>query len=128
MKRTALNKLERNFIISGIFITLFLMGLIYGCVKYLYHFELSYTVYILGYFYVLLFYFYLFRNYELGKAKKQQKVAYYSLAGASINLIISIMLIPTFKLEGALTGGLISQVFLVIIFNRNMFSLSKRSA
>jgi len=122
LNEPSLRKLEKSFIKLGAGLTLVLIAMVYLLIRYVYQFELSAYLYGLGFIYVWLFYFYLIPNFEYGKHRKQQLVAYYSLAGGLVNLMGSIFLTPTLELEGALIAGVISQLFMVWIFNRKRIS------
>ena len=114
----SLRKLERKFMLAGIPLSIASLAAIYLMVKYLYHFELSWFMYALGYFYILMFYLYLLRNYELGKFYRQTTVAIYGFLGSALNLILCTILIPRFSMEGALVAGLSAQVLIVVLFRR----------
>ena len=113
-----LAKLEAKFAAAGFFLSLFSLLFIYLAVTYIYRLNFPNAMYGIGYFYVLLFYFYQIKNYELGKAYKQTTVAIYSFAACAVNLIVSILLTPAFGIEGALIAGLASQVFLVMLYHK----------
>lgn len=114
----SLRKLERKFILAGIPLTLASVTAIWVMIRYFYHFELSWFMYILGYFYILMFYQYLLRNYEMGKAYQQSTVALYGFLGSAVNLVLCIILIPSFGKEGALLSGSVAQGMIVLLYYR----------
>ncbi len=119
LSRISFNKLERNFMLIGLPLSLISIGGIYIIITYFYKFELPVKMYMMGYGYILMSYLYLLRNYELGKLYRQTEVAIYSFITSGVNLLLSIALTPAFGIEGALLAGLLAQVFLVALYQRN---------
>jgi O-antigen/teichoic acid export membrane protein len=117
LSKHSLLKLERRFIIQGIPLSGISVLGVFILMRFLYHLELSFTMYVLGFFYVLAFYTYLLKNYELGKSKQQIKVSVFSFASSMVNIILSIWLTPLLHLEGALLAGLTGQLFMTALYN-----------
>ncbi len=117
LSKRSLLKLERKFIIQGIPLSMACILGIFLLMKFLYLLQLSLTMYTLGFFYIFVFYTYLLKNYELGKSKQQMKVSVFSFASSAVNIILSIWLTPLLHLEGALIAGLVSQLFMTVLYN-----------
>ena len=118
---SSFQKLERQFMAAGLGFSLVTVIFIYLIVTFIYQFNLSWSLYLLGYFYGLMFYFYLLRNYKLGKAYKQARVALYSFLGFVVNVVLSYLITPRFGIEGALCAATITQAFIAILFFTNPF-------
>ena len=114
---SSLLKLEHQFMLAGIFLSAIAIGLVFILTRVLYHFYFPWPLYLTGYFYVLMIYLYLLRNYEMRKASRIMHVAAYSFLSGLVNLLFSILLIPELGLGGALLSGLIAQVFIVILYH-----------
>ncbi len=115
----SLHKLERNFILAGLPLSLASIGVIIVMIRYFYHFELSWVMYSGGYVYILMFHLYLLRNYEMGKSYRQLTVALIGFAGSALNLVLCIFLIPRYGIEGALLSGTAAQCLIVILYQRS---------
>ena len=115
-------KLERKFIVAGIGLSGLSIFAVYVITHFFYQLEYSLLLFGLGYFYVLMFYLYLMRNYLLGKQNKQLLAASYSLIVGVFNFLMSCWFIPNFGLEGALTAGLLAQALLVVLYFQNNFN------
>jgi hypothetical protein len=92
------------------------MAVIYFFMKYFYQLDLSWKMYFLGYFYILMFYFYLLPSYVLGKSYQQLTAAAIGILGSVVNLTMCIGLIPRFGMEGAMMSGLAAQVCVVLMY------------
>lgn len=112
----SLRKLETTFMRSGVVLTVFFCLALYCVVKYVYRFELPWTLYLMAYLYVSLSFMYLLRNYQLGKLRRQKTVAFYSFAGFGVNLALSLILTPNFGLQGAMLSGLLAQIFTTTLY------------
>ncbi len=118
LRPPSLRKLEKKFILAGVLLSLASVVAIFIMIRFFYHFELSRVMYGLGYFYILMFYMYLLRNYEMGKSYQQSTVAGYGFLGSLLNLVLCVFLIPRFGMEGALLAGSAAQFFIVILYYR----------
>lgn len=118
----SLSRLERKYMLAGLPLALGSIAAVFVAIRYFYHFELSWAMYGLGYLYIFMFYLYLLRNYEMGKAYRQTTVAIYGFLGSFLNLILCTLLIPSFGIEGALLSGTAAQAFIVMLFHRKKAS------
>mgnify|MGYP001610609217 CR=1 FL=1 len=119
-------KLERRFIFLGIpFAGISLVG-IYVLMTFFYKLELAWIMYAFGYFYILTFYVYQLKNYQLSKINKQVRVAAYCFIASAFNILLSMLLIPKFQLEGALLAGLTAQIILALLYYQPFFSNASR--
>jgi hypothetical protein len=114
-------KLEKKFMTWGVLLSAVSITAVYLLTQFFYGFTLSWKMFALGYVYVLMFYLYLLRNYELGKLRKQTRVALYSFAASGFNLILSFFLTPNLGIEGALLAGTFAQLFLVALYHQKKF-------
>jgi O-antigen/teichoic acid export membrane protein len=121
----SLLKLQRNFMLLGIVLAAVSILGVYTMMSLVYRFELSIVQYALGYFYILMTYLYLLRNYDLGKRRKQTLAAVFSFAASLMNLLVGIYCIPRFGITGALLAGTIAQAFLVILYHTNKYNSNK---
>jgi O-antigen/teichoic acid export membrane protein len=119
LPQKSLAKVEVKFAKAGLILSLLSIVFIHLVVTYIYRLNYPFIMYVTGYFYILFFYFYQIKNYELGKAYKQITVAFYSFSACAVNLIVSILLTPSFGIEGALIAGLATQIFLVMLYHKN---------
>ncbi len=120
-------KLERSFILAGLWFSALSVLAIFICIQNFYHFSLSWKMYLMGYGYILMFYVYLLRNYELGKLYKQTKAAVFSFLAGIVTLIGSLFLTPRFGLEGALFAGLLAQLFLAFLYHQKYILTNAKS-
>jgi O-antigen/teichoic acid export membrane protein len=119
-------RLESQFILWGIpFAGISLAG-IYMLMVFFYKLDLSWKMYLLGYFYILMFYVYQLKNYHLGKINKQARVALYCFIASGVNILASMVLIPKFQLEGALLAGLTAQITLAFLYHQSFLSNAAR--
>jgi O-antigen/teichoic acid export membrane protein len=117
VSEAVLRKLERRFMKVGFFLsTLSILG-VYVVIRLLYEFDLPPGHYALGYAYILVYYFYALRNYELGKKRKQTTVAVYSFVTSGVNLLLSLALTPSLGTTGALIAATLSQFFLLALYH-----------
>ncbi len=116
LSQNSIAKLERRFILLGVPLSGICILGIFTVVKFFYHLELSLLLHALGFFYILAFYFYLLKNYELGKLFQLTKVSIFSLVASTITILLSILLTPLFHLEGALLAGLAGQLTLILLY------------
>jgi O-antigen/teichoic acid export membrane protein len=116
-----LRKVERQFMFAGIFFSAISIVVIFIILKFVFEFHLSWMMYVCGYVYVLLYYFYQVRNYQFMKAHRQKEVALFSLVGCGLSLVLSFVLIPYYGMEGALIAGLSTQVVNVLLHLRVRF-------
>jgi hypothetical protein len=127
LSSTSFLKLERNFIFAGVILSSVSIVMISIIVQNLYHFSLSWKMYLMGYLYILMFYIYLLRNYELGKLYKQIQVSLFSFASGLGGLIGSLFLTPIYGIEGALFSGLLAQILLALLYHRKNILIYAKS-
>ncbi len=111
---SSMRKLAIQYISAGIAITLVSTVAIYLVIALFYGFQLSFLLYVIGYFYVVIYYTYQIKAYELGRNYQQKDVATFGLVAGVINLVGSYLLIPIFSIEGALGASLLSQVVMAL--------------
>jgi O-antigen/teichoic acid export membrane protein len=75
----------------------------------LYHFDFSWPVFVVGAVLVVPVYRYLPRVYLLYKHGRERAVVLVSLAGAAVNLVLAVALIPRWSIMGGLTAAAASQ-------------------
>ncbi len=121
-----LKKLERQFILVGVVLSLISITTIFFILKYVFMIRLSSLMYVAGYLYILFYYCYQVRSYQFMKEHRQLDVALFSLTGCVISLILAIFLIPEFGLEGAIASGLSTQIVNVLLHLRVRFDDRKK--
>ena len=126
LSHQGLGKLEKKFMSAGILLSTASISVIYVVVQLIFKFQLSWFMYVAGYFYVLLYYLYQVRNYQFMKEHRQADVAIFSLAGCVVSLILGLILIPFYGIEGAILGGLSTQVLNVLLHLRVRFEDNKK--
>lgn len=123
----AMQKLEKKFIKVGFILALLCSALVYGILTIGYQFHLSTISYAMGYIYILTFYFYLMRIYDLRKSSRQTTIVYCSFAGCTVNLVASFLLVPKFGLNGALFSGMSTQIFIAVLYRLPAFMTQKNA-
>jgi len=118
---SAMRKLEKKFIEVGLILALLCIASIYGILTLGYRFHLHGVSYVMGYVYILMFYFYLVRVYDLRKSSRQTTIVYCSFAGCAVNLLASFLLVPRFGLNGALFSGMTTQIFITVLYRSPVF-------
>jgi O-antigen/teichoic acid export membrane protein len=126
LSHKGLRKIERQFMRAGILLSAVSIGVIYIIVQLVFQFQLSVFMYVAGYFYVLLYYFYQVRNYQFMKEHRQGDVALFSFAGCVVSLILGLILIPLYGIEGAILAGLSTQLLNAILHLRVRFQDAKK--
>lgn len=111
---TAAQKLERKFAKAGFALALLYITCCFVVINYFYQFNFPWVMYVIGYFYVLMFYLYLLKSYQLQKEQRYWRMAGYSFAGSILNATLCFLAIPRIGITGALFAGLMTQVFMVI--------------
>jgi O-antigen/teichoic acid export membrane protein len=118
MRQSSLQRLESWFIKAGAAISVISIAAIYGVIKIAYGFELPTILYVMGYFYIFMFYLYLLKIYNLRKTQRQSQIALYAFVGCGVNLICSLLFTPRWGIEGAMFAGLMTQIAVVILYYR----------
>ncbi len=121
-------KLERNFIRVGALLAILSSIAVFLVVRYMYGFNLPWTLYVMAYMYSVTAFVYLPKNYQLGKARRQATVALYSFAGFAVNFVLSVILTPRYGIEGAMLSALIAQLFTTSLYFRTRFSTTSYAA
>jgi O-antigen/teichoic acid export membrane protein len=121
LSEKSFKKLESNFIMIGVPLSLLSILGTYIITRFFYQFNFSLSMYLMGAVYIFLFYVYLLQNYLLGKENKQVLAAVYSLIASLGNVLLCIFLTPRFGIEGALAASLSAQVILVALYHRKKF-------
>ncbi len=125
IREKVLRKLERRFMVAGVFLSMVSILGVYIVIVLLYRFDISPWHYAMGYAYILVHYFYALRNFELGKMRKQATVAVYSFITGGFNLLLSIALTPTLGTTGALIAATLSQFFLLALYHLRKSAYAK---
>jgi O-antigen/teichoic acid export membrane protein len=118
LSKKSLRKLEINFALIGIPLSLLSITGVYIIIRFFYQFDFSGNMFLMGAVYIFLFYAYLIQNYLLGKENKQILVSVYSLIASLTNVLLCYLLTPRFGIEGALGASLIAQITLVVLYHR----------
>jgi len=118
LRPASLRSLERTFVLAGIPLAFISMLAVALLVRFVYRLEITLLQYALGYIYVLMFYVYLLRNYELGKTYRQGHAALLGFIASAVNLILCIFLIPAYQITGALIAGTVAQIVIAILYRR----------
>lgn len=128
MSHQKLRMIERQFMTAGLLLSMISIVVIFLLTKYVFLFQLSWVMFSAGYFYVLFYYFYQVRNYQFMKEKRQKEVAVFSLAGCALSFLLGMILVPKYKVEGAMIAGLSTQTLNVILHLRVRFKDRKQVA
>ena len=116
LKITAYDRLERRFILSGLFLSIGLTVFIFAITVFLYQFEFSYPTFILVYFNIWGFYFYFLRiQANFRDNKLRQTIALISIMGLA-NVVFGFIFIPAYGLMAALGANLFAIVIGTIGF------------
>lgn len=118
LRPASLRSLERTFVLAGIPLSFVSMLTVALLIKFVYQLEITLIQYALGYIYVLMFYVYLLRNYELGKTYRQAHAALLGFIASAVNLILCFFLIPSYQITGALVAGTVAQIVVAILYRR----------
>jgi O-antigen/teichoic acid export membrane protein len=118
LRPASLRSLEKTFVLAGIPLSLISLLAVAFMITFVYRLEITFFQYALGYIYVLMFYVYLLRNYELGKTYRQGHAALLGFIASGVNLILCIFLIPVYHITGALLAGTIAQVVVAVLYRR----------
>jgi O-antigen/teichoic acid export membrane protein len=116
LPKSSYPKIQRYFVGIGLVISVIGTILTYLIVTYIYHFNLSFTIYGLGFLYGLLTYFYMLRIYLLFKNNKQEDVMRFSLLFIIINVLLCFLFIPMLNIEGAVLANVITQVLSLFLY------------
>lgn len=127
LRPASLRSLERTFILAGIPLSFISMLAVALMIRFVYQLEITLIQYALGYIYVFMFYVYLLRNYEMGKTYRQGHAALLGFIASAVNLILCMLLIPTYQITGALIAGTMAQMVVAFLYHRWAdFSYAKR--
>jgi Na+-driven multidrug efflux pump len=107
-------KIQFQFSIIGIVISSIFSLITYFAVTLIYHFNLPLSIYVFGFLYGLLTYFYMLQIYLLFKDKKQNQVMLISIISIVINFILCFVFIPLWGIQGAVIANVLSQIVLFI--------------
>ncbi len=118
LRPSSLRSLERTFVLAGVPLSLISMVAVALLIRFVYQLEITLIQYALGYIYVLMFYTYLLRNYELGKTYRQGHAALLGFIASVVNLVLCILLIPAYQITGALMAGTVAQIVVAVLYRR----------
>jgi O-antigen/teichoic acid export membrane protein len=122
----SLHKLMIKLFLTGVIISIPAIFLTRFILLNYYEIGFSLDIYIIGYFYVIPFYFYLVKLYQFFKHNKQNTVVYITILVTGINLVLNIVLINKLGIKGALLSSTISQwLMLGLLFIITIFPTSK---
>jgi O-antigen/teichoic acid export membrane protein len=117
-------KIQVRFILLGMLITAGSIVITYFTLTVIYEFEFSWMLYLLGFVYGVMTYFYSMRIYILYKMNQQNKVMWISMVGILFNLVACYMLVPQFHIIGALLGNVLTQILLVVVYHFTKIDVS----
>ncbi len=116
LPKSSYPKIQRYFVGIGFIISILGILITYLIVSYIYHFQLSLFIYLLGFLYGLLTYFYMLKILLLFKNNKQNQVMSISVLFILINFICCLILIPILKIEGAVLANVITQLLTIFLY------------
>jgi O-antigen/teichoic acid export membrane protein len=116
LPKSSYPKLQRYFTGIGLLISVIGTVLTYLIVTYIYHFNLSFTIYVLGFLYGSLTYFYMLQIYLLFKNNQQNQVMIISTFSIVLNFIFCFLFIPIIKIEGAVLANVFTQILSLFIY------------
>lgn len=111
-------KLESQFMKAGVWLSALAIFSVFILIRFVYAFHFSWLIYTMSYFYVLLFYQYILRNYEMRKSSQIISISVYAILTAIVKLILGLMFIPPWGINGALFSALMAQIVLVILYHK----------
>jgi len=119
-------ELQKRIIMWAPIIVLFSMLLLYVLCTFVYHFEVSWNIYLIGIGIVLPPYFYAVKIFEIYKFKQEEFVLKTAFIAIFINTIISIVLLKLqFGYLGALIAAAVSQIFTAIRYSKFKINIGK---
>lgn len=116
LPKSSYPKIRKYFIGIGLIVSSLGIVLTYFVVTIVYHFELSFTLYLLGFLYGFLTYFYLLEIYLLFKNNKQQQVMMISVFSIVLNFILCFIFIPFMKIQGAVLANVLTQIAMFVLY------------
>ncbi len=110
-------KIQSFLSVFGVFISIGGILLVYILVKYLYQFDLSLAMYVLGFLFLLTTYFYIFKIFLFFKENKQKSAMIINFITVLINFILCYFLILVWNIEGAVLANVITQLIIIFIYS-----------
>jgi O-antigen/teichoic acid export membrane protein len=130
LPKSSYPKIQRYFVGIGFIISILGILITYLIVTYIYHFQLSLFIYLLGFLYGLLTYFYMLKILILFKNNKQNQVMSISVLFILVNFICCLILIPILKIEGAVLANVITQLLSIFlyqyVFKKNQIGIKEK--
>ena len=117
LKRSGLKKIQKQIVLAATFATPLLIGLIYLFIDKIFEFNLSWLIYLSGAIYIYLFFIYQLRLFQFAKYQQQQMVTAIIFIAGILNIILSLILVPLFEMEGAILAALSAQLFIAVILH-----------
>lgn len=120
----SVDKIINRLFLTGIILTVPVIFIFYIILEDIYHFSFPFETYLYSALFVLPAFYYLTVLYKFFKDNKNKLVLIFNLAGTAVLLLLSVILIPGFKINGALIAGIASGwsvAILYFIYNRKYF-------
>ncbi len=121
-------RLARRIFWEGSLILMVAMLIVCAIIEQVYRLELSPALYGLGYLATWPFFFYYLPTHQIFSRHKPQWVAGVTLLGGIIQLILTLIWLPNWRLEGALLASTISQWLILALFISLQRALVHRAA
>jgi hypothetical protein len=116
-------KVERQFVLAGIVISMLVTAGSYACMEYVYHFSFDPLMYVLSCGGGALTYLFTLKVIRLYRSGLQWKVLMISLIAVLLNAACCIMLLPVMGLPGALTANVLAQLCQLLLLGFNSRSI-----
>lgn len=113
---SSLRKLSRKMILAGGLIVISGVIALWILIPLIFGFDFSSEVYLLGALFTFPYYAYIIPTYRLYKHSKEQTVVLFSGIAILINSVLSVILIPSYGLKGALIATTIAEWTIMLIF------------
>ena len=110
------NRFAWMFFKWGLAVSLFSMPVIYFIVTFYYQFKLEWSAYFMGFLLILPLFFYSIKTYQWFKHNDQYKVVAINLLMAVVSVLLSIALIPSLGITGALAANCATQWLAFFLF------------
>jgi len=112
----SINKIITRLSQIGIICSLPVILIIYIIIHKYYQFSFSIWMYVLGYLQLIPFFIYIFKIHLLFRFDQQKIIIWITLITALFGFIISILFIPYWKIEGAISANLLTQWLTLLFF------------
>jgi O-antigen/teichoic acid export membrane protein len=123
LRTQVLLRLSLTLLLSGLALIGPIMGALALIMARLYNVDLPLSTLLLGGLSVLPIYYYLPIIYALYKVDRQSAVLRINLLGIAVNLLLSLLLLPTWRMDGGLAANLIAQLAMLLAYQRQSATL-----